>query len=113
MRKLRDGLAVVNLPAEDLLKHGNARVVYGVPLAHNFREVLLGLDARPKYLLPLRKAGEQTRALADYWIKRWLSGRIARPGILEAVAGHTLTYPVTHGARVLRPTEPEADLLSR
>jgi hypothetical protein len=43
MRKLRDGLAEVGLPADELLLHGNKRVVYGVPLAENFREVLLGL----------------------------------------------------------------------
>src|SRR2546427_8691650 len=48
MRKLRDGLAEVGLPSDDLLKHGNARVVYGVQLAKNFREVLLGLDAKPR-----------------------------------------------------------------
>lgn len=111
MRKLRDGLAVVKLPAEDLLRHGNARVVYGVPLAHNFREVLLGLDARPKYFLSLRKADVQTRALGNYWTKRWLCGRITRPGILDEVARHTLAYPVAHGARVLLPKEPDADLL--
>ena len=39
MRKLRDGLAEVGLPTDDLLCHGNPRVVYGVPLAHNFRDV--------------------------------------------------------------------------
>jgi len=35
MRKLRDGLADVGLPAEELLLHGNPRVVYGVPIAKN------------------------------------------------------------------------------
>jgi hypothetical protein len=112
MRKLRDGLSLVKLPAEDLLKHGNARVVYGVPLAHNFREVLLGLDARPKYFLSVRNAKEQTRALSDYWTKRWLSGRISRPGVLDEVARHTLAYPVAHGARVLLPDNLDPDLFS-
>src|SRR5207249_504897 len=38
MRKLRDGLAELRLPADELLNHGNPRVVYVVPIAENFRE---------------------------------------------------------------------------
>jgi hypothetical protein len=100
MRKLRDGLDSVGLPADDLLLHGNSRVVYGIPIAENFREVLLGLDVRPKYFLSLANAKEHTVKLGAFWRKRWLSGRITRPGILEEVGKHTLSYPVTHGARV-------------
>jgi hypothetical protein len=111
MRKLRDGLVHVGLPAEDLLLHGNSRVVYGIPLADNFREVLLGIDAKPKYHLSLKCAEEHTKALAAYWRKRWLAGRITRPGILEEAAKHTLSYPITHGARVQLPEESEAELL--
>jgi hypothetical protein len=103
MRKLRDGLAEVNLPADELLLHGNPRVVYGVPLAENFREVLLGMDAKPKYFLSPRKAKMHTDLLAEFWRKRWLAGRITRSGILEQVGKHTLSYPITHGARVQLP----------
>ncbi|MGI0134746.1 MAG: Druantia anti-phage system protein DruA, partial [Candidatus Micrarchaeaceae archaeon] len=35
MRKIRDAMAVLGLPAEALLRHGNRRVVYGVSLADN------------------------------------------------------------------------------
>ena len=45
--------------------------------------------------------------LAEFWRKRWLFGRITRPGILEAVGKHTLSYPVVHGARVQLPEEPD------
>jgi hypothetical protein len=107
MRKLRDGLAEVKLPADELLNHGNRRVVYGVPIAENFREVLLGMDSRPKYFLSPQKAKKHTDLLAQFWRKRWLSGRITRPGILEETATHTLSYPVTHGARVQLPEDPE------
>jgi hypothetical protein len=103
MRKLRDGLIEVGLPADALLRHGNARVVYGVALASNFREVLLGLTTKPRYLLPLSNAAKQTKKLADYWRRRWLIGRIGRPGILEGVATHSLVYPIEHGARVILP----------
>ena len=110
MRKLRDGFAEVGLPSDDLLKHGNARVVYGVPVAENFREVLLGLDAKPRYFFPLRKAVEATETLAGFWRKRWLAGRITRPGVLEELFKHTLSYPISHGARVILPENREPEL---
>lgn len=100
MRKIREGLSGVGLPADDLLMHGNPRVVYGIQIAKNFREVLLGIDAKPKYFLSLAKAKQFTANLAAFWRRRWLVGRIQRPGILEEVEKHTLSYPVTHGARV-------------
>jgi hypothetical protein len=110
MRKLRDGLAHVGLPAEDLLMHGNARVVYGIRVAENFREVLAGVDAKPKYFLSLANANEHTAKLGAFWRKRWLAGRITRPGILDEVEKHTLSYPVTHGARVRLPVDEGEDL---
>lgn len=111
MRKLRDGLSGVGLPADELLMHGNSRVVYGVPIAENFREVLLGRDPSPKYYLSLRKASQHSGMLVEFWRKRWLAGRITRPGILEEVNKHTLSYPITHGARVQLPKDEERDLL--
>jgi hypothetical protein len=113
MRKLRDGLAGVGLPADELLMHGNPRVVYGVSIAENFREVLLGRDRRPKYFLSLKKAREHSELLAEFWRKRWLTGRIMRPGILETVKKHTLSYPITHGARVRLPEEGEGNLFEQ
>lgn len=110
MRKLRDGLAGVGLPANELLMHGNPRVVYGVPIAENFREVLLGRDVKPKYWLSLKNAKEHSDLLAEFWRKRWLAGRIKRPGVLEAVGKHTLSYPITHGARVPLPENGMGDI---
>jgi hypothetical protein len=85
----------------------NARVVYGVPLASNFREMLLGLDKTAKYFLPLTNAAKQTESLAEFWRKRWLTNRIVREGIIDAIAKHTLSYPITHGARVVLPSDGE------
>ncbi len=110
MRKLRDGLALVGLPTDELLKHGNARIVYAVPLAKNFREILLGLQSTPKYFLPSKSPKRSTQMLGEYWRRRWLLGRIARPGILEEVAKHTLSYPISHGARVQLPNDDQAEL---
>ena len=110
MRKIRDGLTEIGLPSDELMRHGNARVVYGIPLAGNFRDVLLGLARRPRYYLSLRESAQSTQLLVEFWRKRWLSGRITRPGILESVERHTLAYPITHGARVTLPSDGEAEL---
>ncbi|MDQ3258450.1 MAG: DUF4338 domain-containing protein [Acidobacteriota bacterium] len=100
MRKIREALDEIGLTSDEILWHGNTRVVYGVPLAKNYKEVLLGIDKRPSYIIPQKDAKRKTEALAAYWQKRWLASRINTPEILERVATHTLTYPIQHGARV-------------
>lgn len=101
MRKLREGLDLVGLPSQKILKHGNSRVVYGVPLAKNFREYLIGLEKSPKYLIPTTNSKLRTEMLSKYWIERWLSNRIKDEKVLEQVSKHTLSYPISHGARII------------
>lgn len=100
MRKIREALDEVGLLSDRILWHGNERVVYTVPLARNFREVLLGIDTRPQYLIPQSNAKAKTASLAEYWCVRWLASRIKTEGIIDKVAEHTLTRPIRHGARV-------------
>jgi hypothetical protein len=107
MRKIREALSTVGLLSDELLLHGNQRVTYGIRLARNFREILLGFDKRPSYLIPQSTPRQRTDMIADYWRRRWLSTRVARLGILDEVAKHTLAYPITHGAMV--PLSPDAD----
>jgi hypothetical protein len=98
LRKVRAALDAVGLPAELLLRHGQSRLVYGIPLAENFRDVLIGTGTSPRYILP---QGRSTApAIGRFWIQRWLSRRIDQSGIIETVARNTLAYPVEHGARV-------------
>jgi hypothetical protein len=104
MRKIREALDSVGLPGDEILWHGNRRVIYAVPLAYNYREILFGLDKRARYLIPQSDARQRTGALADYWRRRWLSPRISSNDILAKVSHHTLVHPIKHGARVL-PTE--------
>jgi hypothetical protein len=113
MRKIREALSSLDLPSDTLLVHGNQRVLYGVPLARNFRDVLLGLAERPSYLLDSSRPSDGTELLAAHWRQRWLAARIERPGILDAVGSHRVTYPVTHGARVasVEPTQEHGDQL--
>lgn len=100
MRKVRGALEHLGFPADDLLRHGSQRLVYAVPMVTNLRDYLVGLDARPHYRFGDRRSG--TRAIANWWIHRWLSGRIERPDVLEAVRRHTFVHPLQHGARVPR-----------
>jgi hypothetical protein len=60
-------------------------------------------DDKPKYLVPQSQPAKRTAALAAFWRERWLSNRINDPAVLADVAGHTLSYPVTHNARVVTP----------
>lgn len=109
LRKVRAALDALGLPANLLLQHGSPRLVYGIVLARNFREVLLGLEGRPDYLVP--NGTEATQRIVDHWRSRWLAGRIHNEAVLSAVAEHTLTSPVRHGARVALPvTEPAASV---
>jgi hypothetical protein len=103
MRKMREALTEVGLPSELLLKHGNRRIVYGVPLAENFREVLIGLSNRPTYFLPVKDAVEVTRKLGRFWQERWLSMRLDNPEIIAEIERHQLSFPICHGAVVDLP----------
>jgi hypothetical protein len=98
LRKVRGALDAVGLPSDLLMQHSSPRIVYAIPLAENFREVLLGLADKPSYLLP--QTSESTRRLVEHWRERWLLKRIEVPGVLPDVAQHRLCYPITHGARV-------------
>ena len=93
-------------PSDHVLKHGNRRVVYGVALASNFREVLLGQAKRPKYILCKEHPATVTEAIGNYWFTRWLQPRLARDGMMDEVAKDTLARPVTHRARVVLPESP-------
>jgi len=100
MRKMREALTLVGLPSDMLLKHGNRRIVYGIPLAENFRRLLLGLETRPHYIVPQSGRRKKTAMISAYWINRWLSKRIEQESVIMQVASHSLAYPIRHGAQV-------------
>ena len=103
LRKIRDGLNALNLPADALLQHGRQRIVYGVPLVRNLREYLLGMDSEPEYLFNLEEPSQGTAAIARWWSRRWLSKRIMCDEVLARVEANTLVRPICHGARVMLP----------
>lgn len=109
MRKIREGLELLGLPPDILMNHGNKRVVYGVALARNFRDILLGFADSAHYNVPLTRDKLRTEMLADFWRERWLLNRLEKPGILDEVGKHTIMYPISHGARVVLPRAIDPD----
>lgn len=102
LRKVRLGIAALGWPANELLRHGRERILYGVPLVENLRDYSLGIDEEPEYLLnpDLPEADDR---VANWWLERWCRQRAARQDVLESMRSHRLVRPVRHGARVPLP----------
>lgn len=101
LRKIRNALNIIGLPSHTILNHKSRRIVYGIPLVENFREILTGLTNQPKFAqqanVSMSTAFECTQKIVDYWKNRWLYKRLKNPYILEQIAKHTGS---SHGARV-------------
>ncbi|WP_433435406.1 Druantia anti-phage system protein DruA [Nonomuraea sp. CA-141351] len=106
LRKVRLGLAALGWPANELLRHGRERILYGVPLVENLRDYSLGIDREPKYLLNPELSDADTK-VADWWLERWCQRRATSQNVLESMRSHRLVRPVRHGARVPLPIEDE------
>jgi hypothetical protein len=100
---LRDGLAELGLDADELLRHGRPRLVYGAALAHNMRLYLLDREKRPKYILAEKDANAVTAQMCRWWIDRWVLSRLRREDVCARMAQHTLVHPIRHGGRVVLP----------
>jgi hypothetical protein len=103
LRKIREGLDLLGLPSNQLLRHGRQRLVYGVALVENPFEFLMGLDSTPHFLMDRRHDADVTQGIVQWWSDRWLRSRVKSDEVLQAVAQHNLTHPVAHGARVSLP----------
>lgn len=103
LRKVRDGLDLLDWPSDQLMRHGRQRIVYGVNLVSNLLPYLIGADAEPHYRFRRNVKGD-VASISDWWMRRWLTPRMRSPEVLAAVARHRVDRPVRHGARV--PTVP-------
>lgn len=84
LRKLREAFRVLGLPADEFLRHGASRLVYGAKLAEYVREYLLGIEKRPRWI-GTRAVSRRRRALA----------------MPVAPEGRALAKPVAPGGRGL------------
>lgn len=103
MRKIREGLEVLGVSADDFLTHGTPRIIYGISLIKNLTEYLLGISKQPKYFYPKRNTKEISNNITLWWFKRWVINRITHQDVHERIAQHTLIHPIRHGARVELP----------
>jgi hypothetical protein len=102
LRKVRIGLSVLGWPANELLKHGRERIVYGVPLVQNLRDYSLGISTRPEYLFDPKLRGGDER-VSQWWFERWCLRRALQDHVIATMRSHRTTRPVEHGARVPLP----------
>lgn len=72
IRVARAALEKVGLNADNILNHGIAREVYGIPLAHNWQEILLGKQVRVRTnVLPASD-------IIQFCLNRWILPRASR-----------------------------------
>ena len=109
LRKIRDGLELLGLDSDTFLDHGAPRLVYGVELARNTADYLIGLAAalNPLILAVTKDAGQD---MVRWWLSLWVTGRVQRDDVLVRIAEQRLTHPIRHAARVLRVGEPTRSL---
>lgn len=106
LRKVRHGFDLLGWPSDALLQHGRQRIIYGINLVDNLLPYLLGVDAKPSYKFHRHSGTTDVDAIAEWWMHRWLAPRSESPEVLDAIAAHRLTRPVSHGARVTLPPSP-------
>jgi len=71
-RVVRTALDHVGISGESVLKHGIEREVYAIPLAHNWRAILLGNNVN------VRSCVISAADIADFCLRRWIIPRSSR-----------------------------------
>lgn len=84
IRKIRRGLNNCGLET-DLLKHESKRIVYGIDLAKNAQNYLLGIDDEPDYYWDFEDPEEEQQSIYEHWIDRWASMRVQSEDVLERI----------------------------
>ncbi len=84
IRKIRRGLKNSGLET-DLLKHESRRIVYGIDLARNSQNYLLGIDDNPEYYWEFDDPEKEQESIYQHWIDRWASMRVQKQEVLENI----------------------------
>ena len=85
LRITRDGLSLIGIPQDLVLRHNCPRLVYGVRLAKNALEYLRGEDDEPAYVYSPSRSEAGTKAIIHHWLERWFSTRARRFESLEKI----------------------------
>ncbi len=88
LRALRGGFEALRLPADIFLRHHSPRLLYGVALAHNCDDLLLGVAERSQYFLRPPRGRDGTAEIAAYWRARWLEPRLQREDVMARLRGN-------------------------
>ena len=104
MRKIREGLKLLGVPSDDLMRHSRHRAIYMIALTKNYSQYLLGFENEPEYIIPLEDESIGTQKIIKWWLERWAVKRCSNDGVIAEIESHDLTYPIRHGARVKLPT---------
>lgn len=70
---------------KDFSKHAMSRIVYGVCLAENTFDYLLGRDSEPKYYTDMADYVAGTQKIVDFWRNRWLKSRLNYEPIYQRI----------------------------
>jgi hypothetical protein len=81
----REGLALIGIPQDLVLKHNCPRLIYGVRLATNAFEYLRGEAVKPTYVFSSRDSRRGTREIVEFWLWRWLRPRAQREESLAKI----------------------------
>jgi hypothetical protein len=84
IRKIRRGLKNCGLET-DLLKHESRRIVYGIDLAENSQDYLLGIDDDPDYYWEFDDPKKEQESIYQHWRDRWASMRAQKQEVLEKI----------------------------
>ncbi len=79
-RQIREGLNLIGINNEHVLKHSLKRRVYACELFPGAREVLTGFGAAP------RSSGSAAAAISLGWITRWVERRTRRAEVIERIS---------------------------
>ncbi len=85
LRMIREGLALIGIPQDLVLRHNCPRLIYGVRLAANAFEYLRGEADEPVYVFSPERPEEGTRVIIDHWIQRWCLPRSRREESLRKI----------------------------
>jgi hypothetical protein len=95
LRKLRTGLKLLGFDPENLLRHNQHRLIYGVPLADDAFQFLRGEGGKlPDYIKRPGRYRDATERIAAFWTRRWLASRINHTPAIESLA-HTPAWKLS------------------